>query len=141
MPPNIFATTGTNVSVLFLDGENKTGDAVLIDASKLGKKEKIKKKQRTQLSEEELELIVSTFLQHENVDDFCQVVTFAEMAEKNCSFSAGQYFEVKIEYVELTADEFNEKISNIQERLAGYFKEGEELSREIQKQIAGLKYD
>lgn len=141
MPPNIFATTGTNVSVLFLDGGNKTGDAVLIDASKLGEKVKINKKQRTILSTEELDRIVSTFHQHENVEDFCQIVTFEEMEQKNFSFSAGQYFEVKIEYVELTAEEFNEKISSIQERLAGYFKEGEELSREIQKQIAGLKYD
>jgi len=141
MPPNIFATTGTNVSVLFLDGGNKTGDAVLIDASKLGEKVKINKKQRTILSTEELDRIVSTFHQHENVEDFCQIVTFEEMEQKNFSVSAGQYFEVKIEYVELTAEGFNEKISNIQERLTGYFKEGEELSREIQKQIAGLKYD
>ena len=35
MPSNIFATTGTNVSVLFLDKENKE-DVVLIDASNLG---------------------------------------------------------------------------------------------------------
>ena len=141
MPPNIFATTGTNVSVLFLDGGNSTGDAVLIDASKLGEKVKINKKQRTILSTEELDRIVSTFHQHENVEDFCQIVTFEEMEQKNFYFSAGMYFDVKIEYVELTAEEFNEKISSIQERLAGYFKEGEELSREIQKQIAGLKYD
>lgn len=141
MPSNIFATTGTNVSVLFLDGGNKTGDAVLIDASKLGEKTKVNGLQRTFLSTEELERIVSTFLQHENVEDFCQIVTFEEMAEKNCSFSAGQYFEVKIEYVELTAEEFNQKISEIQGRLDKYFREGEELSKEIQKQIAGLKYD
>lgn len=32
MPSNIFATTGTNVSVLFLDKANKKGDIVLMDA-------------------------------------------------------------------------------------------------------------
>lgn len=37
MPSNIFATTGTNVSILFIDKANK-GDVVLIDASNLGKK-------------------------------------------------------------------------------------------------------
>ena len=45
MPSNIFATTGTNVSILFIDKTNK-GDVVLIDASKLGetvKRTKIKK--------------------------------------------------------------------------------------------------
>lgn len=36
MPSNIFATTGTSVSVLFLDKANTKGDIVLMDASKLG---------------------------------------------------------------------------------------------------------
>ncbi len=39
MPSNIFATTGTNVSILFIDKANK-GDVVLIDASGLGEKVK-----------------------------------------------------------------------------------------------------
>ncbi|WP_233901371.1 HsdM family class I SAM-dependent methyltransferase, partial [Tenacibaculum piscium] len=39
MPSNIFATTGTNVSILFLDKTN-TKDVVLIDASNLGTKVK-----------------------------------------------------------------------------------------------------
>ena len=37
MPSNIFATTGTNVSILFIDTNNK-GDVVLIDASESGRK-------------------------------------------------------------------------------------------------------
>lgn len=35
MPSNIFATTGTNVSILFLDRANKDGKVLLMDASKL----------------------------------------------------------------------------------------------------------
>ena len=41
MPSNIFATTGTNVSILFLDRANKDGKVLLMDASKLGHKEKV----------------------------------------------------------------------------------------------------
>lgn len=51
MPSNIFATTGTNVSILFID-KNK-GDVVLIDASNLGTKVKEGKNQKTVLSPEE----------------------------------------------------------------------------------------
>ena len=40
MPSNIFATTGTNVSVIFLDKSNTEGQVVLVDASKLGTKVK-----------------------------------------------------------------------------------------------------
>ena len=35
MPSNIFATTGTNVSILFLDNANKKGDIVLMDAEQI----------------------------------------------------------------------------------------------------------
>ncbi len=45
MPSNIFATTGTNVSILFIDKKNK-GDVVLIDASNLGTKVKEGKNQK-----------------------------------------------------------------------------------------------
>ena len=45
MPSNIFATTGTNVSILFIDKKNK-GDVVLIDASNLGTKVKEGKTKR-----------------------------------------------------------------------------------------------
>ena len=38
MPSNIFATTGTNVSILFIDRENANGNVILMDASKLGTK-------------------------------------------------------------------------------------------------------
>ena len=44
----------------------------------------------------------------ERVDDFSVLVSFDEIKEKNYSFSAGQYFEIKIEYVEMTEEEFKE---------------------------------
>lgn len=61
MPSNIFATTGTNVSILFIDKKNK-GDVVLIDASNLGTKVKEGKNQKTVLSSEEEQKIVETFI-------------------------------------------------------------------------------
>ena len=36
MPSNIFANTGTNVTVLFVDKENLSDEVILVDASKLG---------------------------------------------------------------------------------------------------------
>ncbi|MBA9011684.1 HsdM family class I SAM-dependent methyltransferase [Clostridium saccharobutylicum] len=36
MPSNIFATTGTNVSIIFIDSDNSDDKALLMDASKLG---------------------------------------------------------------------------------------------------------
>ncbi|MBK6876667.1 MAG: SAM-dependent DNA methyltransferase, partial [Ignavibacteria bacterium] len=109
MPSNIFATTGTNVSILFLDKANTKGDIVLMDASKLGTKVKEGKNQKTLLSADEEDLIIRTFNKHEAVEDFTVVVSYEQIKEKNYSLSAGQYFEVKIEYVDITKEEFEEK--------------------------------
>ena len=49
MPSNLFATTGTNVSVIFIDKTNKEGKVLLVDASNLGDKIKEGKTQRTVL--------------------------------------------------------------------------------------------
>lgn len=141
MPSNIFATTGTNVSVLFIDKSNKGGKVLLVDASKLGDKIKDGKNQKTVLKEDEIEKIVNTFANQEVVDDFSVEVTYDELKEKNCSFSAGQYFEVKIEYVELTQDEFNSKMQEFKNNLDKYFSEGKALEDEIKQRLEELKYE
>ncbi len=142
MPSNIFATTGTNVSILFIDRENKVGDVILMDASKLGTKEKLDgKNQRTVLSKDEISRIIDTFNAGKAKDDFCVLVSYEEIEGKKLSFSAGQYFEVKIEYVELTPEEFAEKMNGFTTRLDEMFVEGRRLEDEIKKQLGRVQYE
>lgn len=139
MPSNIFATTGTNVSILFIDDANKKG-VVLIDASNLGTKVKDGKNQKTVLSDEEEGRIIATFNGKEAVEDFSVVVSYEEIAAKNYSLSAGQYLEVKIEYVDLTPEEFAAKMQGFSENLERLFQESSDLEQDIRKQVAGLRY-
>jgi type I restriction enzyme M protein len=139
MPSNIFATTGTNVSVLFLDKANTKGDIVLMDASKLGTTTKEGKNKKTLLSHKEEDLIIKTFNEHKAVDDFTVVVSYEQLKAKNYSFSAGQYFDVKIEYVDITPEEFEEKIEWYKNTLDKLFDDSKELEKEIKKQLAGLE--
>lgn len=141
MPSNIFATTGTNVSILFIDKANKKGDIVLMDASKLGTTVKEGKNQKTLLSPEEEQLIIDTFNKHEAKEDFTVVVSYDQIKEKNYSFSAGQYFEVKIEYTDITTKEFASKMSGYKKNLDSLFVESKNLEFEIKKQLGGLKYE
>lgn len=141
MPSNIFATTGTNVSILFLDKANTKGDIVLMDASKLGTTVKEGKNQKTLLSEEEEQTIINTFNKHEAVEDFTVVVSYEQIKEKNYSFSAGQYFDVKIEYTDITPAEFETKMIGFKINLDNLFSESKTLEKEIQKQLNGLKYE
>jgi type I restriction enzyme M protein len=141
MPSNIFATTGTNVSILFLDAANTKGDIVLMDASKLGTTVKEGKNQKTLLSDAEEQKIIETFNRHEAVEDFSVVLSYEQIAEKNYSFSAGQYFEVKIEYTDITAEEFKTKMDGFKSNLSNLFAESKILEMEIQKQLEWLKYE
>ena len=141
MPSNIFATTGTNVSILFLDKANTKGDIVLMDASKLGTTVKEGKNQKTLLSDTEEQLIIDTFNKHEAKEDFTVVVSYEQIKEKNYSFSAGQYFEVKIEYTDISPKEFETKMNGFKTNLDSLFAESKTLEIEIQKQLNGLKYE
>jgi type I restriction enzyme M protein len=141
MPSNIFASTGTNVSVLFLDKNADSENIVLMDASKLGDTIKEGKNQRTVLTQTEENKIIETFNSKIPVEDLAVVVKKSDITTKNYSFSAGQYFEVKIEYTDITADEFAKKMDAFESNLANFFKEGNALDLEIQKQLKGVKYE
>ena len=138
MPSNIFATTGTNVSILFIDKSN-SGKVVLIDASGLGEKVKDGKNQKTVLHDDEEDRIIKTFNKKKQVDDFSVVVSYDDIAAKNYSLSAGQYFEVKIEYVDITPEEFAGKMKGYTDNLDSLFKESRKLEKQISKQLAGLR--
>lgn len=140
MPSNIFANTGTNVSVVFID---KSGieKPVLIDASKLGETIKDNGNQKTKLRPEEIRLIVETFRGKEAVDDFSVTPSFEEIAEKGYSFSAGQYFDIKIDYVDITEEEFNKRMTGYKAELTAQFEESHRLEAEIMKQLDSLKFN
>ncbi|MCM8103202.1 type I restriction-modification system subunit M [Enterobacter hormaechei] len=140
MPSNIFATTGTNVSILFIDASNRE-KVVLIDASNLGEKVKDGKNQKTVLSEEEEQRICEVFNNKWSEEDFSVVVNYDEIAAKNYSFSAGQYFDVKIEYTDMTPEQFAAKMKGFTANLESFFSQSRELEAEIKKQMAGLKYE
>ena len=142
MPSNIFANTGTNVSILFLDRENTDGKVFLMDASKLGTKEKLDgKNQRTVLSTDEIDRIIDTFNAGTPEDDFCVAVEYADIEAKKLSFSASQYFDVKITYAELTPVEFEEKMGRFAIKLNDLFAESHRMEDEIKTQLGRVKYE
>jgi type I restriction enzyme M protein len=140
MPSNIFATTGTNVSILFIDKTNKE-DVVLIDASSLGKKVKEGKNQKTLLSEQEEIKIIDTFNYKKAVNDFSIVVSYKDIQAKKYSFSAGQYFELKIDHIEITKKEFDKKISESIDKLTELFEDSKKSNDDTLTSLKKINYE
>ena len=141
MPSNVFATTGTNVSVLFFDMSAKYDKIILIDASKLGEEYKESNNHKKRLRDFEIEQIVSTFREKKSVEDFSVAVTYDEIKEKGYSLSAGQYFDIKIDYVDITEEEFNKRMSDYKTTLTQQFAESHRLEDEIMKQLGSLSFN
>ena len=142
MPSNVFATTGTNVSVIFFDKSAQADKVILIDASKLGEEYEEYKEgnnQKRRLHDFELDKIVNTFQNKESAEDFSAAVTYDEIKEKGYSLSAGQYFDIKIDYVDITEEKFNNRMASYRTTLQEQFAESHRLEDEILKQLNSIK--
>ena len=140
MPSNVFATTNTNVSVLFFDKSKSHDSVVLIDASKLGETYKDGNTQRTKLSDLEINQIVDTFVAGKPVENFCVCPSYDEIKDKGYSLSAGQYYDVKIEHIDITEEEFNKRILGFKKALSSLTKEGDSIQEQINKSLGSLLF-
>ena len=141
MPSNIFANTGTNVSVVIIDKTMKHNETVLIDASKLGEDYQEAGLKKHRLLPEEIQTIVDTFRNRDKKDDFSVVVSKEDIKEKGYSLSAGQYFDIKIEYIDITEKEFISRVEDYKSTLKAQFEESHQLELDILQQLNILKYN
>lgn len=141
MPSNVFATTGTNVSVLFFDKSKSSDKVILIDASKLGEDYKEGTNQKCRLRDFEIDQIVDAFQNKKNSEDFSVAVSYDDIKEKGYSLSAGQYFDIKIDYVDITEEEFDRRMANYKSKLTEMFAESHRLEDEIMNQLNRLKFN
>lgn len=141
MPSNVFANTGTNVSVVFLDNAKKADKVILIDATKMGEEYQEGNNKKVRLTAEEIDVIVDTFRNQKNIEDFSIAVDNKKLKEKKCSLMAGQYFDIKVEHIEITADQFAEQVSHFETILSESFNASRALEQQIKEQIGALKYE
>jgi type I restriction enzyme M protein len=118
MPSNIFATTGTSVSVLFLDNSTKSHETMLVDASNLGVTVKEGKNKKTLLSSDEEDLIIDTFSNQVQIADFSVKVTSVSIEENGYSLNPGLYFEIPSQHVPLSDEEYKDFIGQTVKRVA-----------------------
>ncbi len=148
MPSQVFANTGTNVSIIFFkktpDENEKTPSAdkvVLIDASKLGEEYTENKNKKTRLREDDIKLILETFQNKTQKSDFCALVSFDEIIEKNYSLNPGQYFTIEDTSEKISQAEFENLMQQYSSELTSLFDESYSLQQEILETLGNLNYD
>ncbi|WP_121043294.1 N-6 DNA methylase [Helicobacter pylori] len=141
MPSQVFANTGTNVSVVFFQKTPSEKEVILIDASKLGEEYTENKNKKTRLRTSDMDLILETFKNKTKKSDFCALVSFDEIIEKNYSLNPGQYFTIEDASETISQAEFEKLMQQYSSELTSLFDESQSLQQEILETLGNLNYD
>ncbi|MDD2377851.1 MAG: class I SAM-dependent DNA methyltransferase [Bacilli bacterium] len=141
MPSNIFATTGTNVSIIFLDKLNSSGNIILMDATNLGTDIKEGKNKKRILNLAEIEEIVNIFNNKIEKENLSILVNYDEFKDRHYSFSAGQYFDVKMETSDITTEEFDSETNKFLNEIELLIHSRNIMEEQLKLDIIKVNYD
>ncbi|WQY02942.1 type I restriction-modification system subunit M [Helicobacter pylori] len=141
MPSQVFANTGTNVSIIFFQKTPSAKEVILIDASKLGEEYTENKNKKTRLRPSDMDLILETFQNKTKKADFCALVSFDEITEKNYSLNPGQYFIIEDTSEKISQAEFENLMQQYSSELTSLFDESQSLQQEILETLKGVRFE
>ncbi len=141
MPSNLFATTGTNVSIIFIDKSKEYQQVLLADFSKYGTPIKDGKNKKTVLSDDEINDIINIVINRNEKEKVSINVDIEKIRKNSLVFSAGQYFSAKVKVVEYTDEEFKELINAKKDILLSLFLENQKCDEIIIKTLENIKYE
>lgn len=127
LPENLFYGTNISTAILVYRKDRKKDDSILfIDASKLF--EKVGNKNA--LRREDIDKIVATYENREEIDKFSHNASMEEIKENDYNLNIPRYVDtfepeprVDLKEVDLEIKDIKEKIKDIDEELEEYFKE------------------
>ena len=141
MPSNIFATTGTNVSILFLDNSKEYEDVLMADFSNYGTSIKDGKNKKTVLSDSELDEIVEIVNNNVEKDKISKIVSINDISNNSNVLSVGQYFSAKIIIPEYSEDEFEKIVNEKIVSLKDLFESNNLCDKKIVETLEKMKYE
>jgi type I restriction enzyme M protein len=136
LPGNLFPTTNIPVAILVFDRAREKGgekasckEVIFIDASR----EYISGKNQNNLSDEQLEKIMSTFKSRSEVDKYAHVATFEEIIENDFNLNIPRYVDTFEEEEEIDIDAVQVEIDNLEKELAKVRKQMAEKLQQIER--------
>ena len=141
MPSNIFATTGTNVSILFINKEKKSESIKLIDASNLGEEINDGDNLKTFLSEDDENQIINAYNSEESITGLLDIIKYEQIIEKKYSLNPGMYRKVKIDIYDWNEDEFKNILDSNLLEIDDKIENSKKSLKDIKDLIKKFKYD
>lgn len=135
MPSNIFATTGTNVSIIFIDKKNSNKEILLANFTEYGTKIKEGKNQKTVLSEKEIDEIIDIINNKKEVNLISLNVAKEVLENNNYFLAAGGYFDVMNDQKEISEEEFKHINESFANEIKFYKNYSNELLEKIEKNL------
>ena len=121
--------------ILFIEKTSEEKEIFMVDASKLGKKVKEGKNQRTILKQSDFDRIVDVVNNRKVEEHFSTIASKEEIISKNYSLTVGQYYKLNIKKESITKQQAKENIKKINSRLKELYKENEVLGENISKMM------
>lgn len=140
MPSNIFANTGTSVSILVIDRSVTHEDVLMVDASNLGTNYRIGKSNKTVLSTDEEDSIIFAFRNKTELAEFSTVVKVNDISERYLSFAPAQYFPVRIQAKPVTKSEISSELRLLKESFSDDRNKIAAFQANLEQAISDLGY-
>ena len=114
MPANIFFGTSIPTVILVFKKNRENNDILFIDASN----EFEKGKNQNNLTDEQVEKIVDTFVKREAIDKYSYVATIEEIKENDYNLNIPRYVDTFEEEEPIDLQAVSEKIASIDKEIA-----------------------
>lgn len=113
LPEKIFTNTGIPTIIMVLEKNRKSDDVLFIDASKGFEKQK----NHNQLRQEDIDLIVKTYLDRKDVDKYAHVATMDEIKENEFNLNIPRYVDTFEEELPVDVEKLTAKMKQTDERI------------------------
>ncbi|WP_404467325.1 type I restriction-modification system subunit M [Planococcus rifietoensis] len=130
MPGNLFFGTSIPTTVIILKKNRETRDVLFID----GSNDFIKGKNQNKLSTENIDKVVETYRNRENIKKYSYIASFEEIKENDFNLNIPRY-------VDTFKEEEGTDMATIGASIRDIRKEKEQLESDLYEMISSLRYD
>ena len=131
LPEKIFTNTGIPTIIMILEKNRKTDDVMFIDASKGFEKQK----NNNLLRQQDIDLIIETYLKHEDVDKYAHVATFDEIKENDFNLNIPRYVDTFEEEEPIDLHKVDESLIEIDKEI----NESKQTFNELYQQLVSTE--